>query len=97
MQTIKVLGTGCANCKATQKLIESVAEAKGIEVNVEKIEELSDIMGYGVMSTPGVVIDDKVVHAGGIPDRATVEGWVSGETNCCSSSSADSSGGSCCG
>jgi len=97
MQTIKVLGTGCANCKSTQKLIESVAEAKGIEVNVEKVEELSEIMGYGVMTTPGVVIDDKVVHAGGIPDRKTVEGWVAGETSCCSSSSTENSGGSCCG
>lgn len=97
MQTIKVLGTGCANCKSTQKLIETVAAEKGVEVNVEKIEELSEIMGYGVMTTPGVVIDDKVVHAGGIPDRATVEQWVAGDTGCCSSSSSNSSEGSCCG
>ena len=95
MQTIKVLGTGCANCKSTQKLIESVAEAKGVEVNVEKVEELSEIMGYGVMTTPGVVIDEKVVHAGGIPDRATVEGWLAGDASCCSNTS-ESTGGSCC-
>jgi len=97
MKTIKVLGTGCANCKNTQKLIESVAAAKGIEVNVEKVEELSEIMGYGVMSTPGVVIDEKVVHAGGIPEQSVVEGWLSGETSCCSSSSNNDSNSSCCG
>ena len=76
MKTIKVLGTGCANCKTTLKLIEEAAAAKGVAVQLEKVEELKDIMGYGVMSTPGVVIDGKVVHAGGIPDRAKIDGWL---------------------
>ena len=75
MINIKVLGTGCANCRNTQKLIEEVAQAKGIEIQLEKIEDLQQIMGYGVMSTPGVVIDGKVVHAGGVPARAKVESW----------------------
>ena len=76
MKTIKVLGTGCANCQNTLKLIESVAQAKGGEVSLEKIEDLKQIMSYGVMSTPGVVIDGKVVHAGGIPARAKIESWL---------------------
>jgi small redox-active disulfide protein 2 len=76
MKTIKVLGTGCANCKTTLKLIEEAAAARGVAVQLEKVEELKDIMGYGVMSTPGVVIDGKVVHAGGIPDRAKIDGWL---------------------
>jgi len=76
MKNIKVLGTGCANCKATLKLIEETASAKGIEVELEKVEDIGAIMGYGVMSTPGVVIDGTVVHAGGVPDRKTVEGWL---------------------
>ncbi len=76
MKDIKVLGTGCANCKATIALIEQVAQAKGVDVAVQKIEELRDIMGYGVMSTPGVVIDGKVVHAGGIPSRDKIEQWL---------------------
>jgi small redox-active disulfide protein 2 len=76
MKNIKVLGTGCANCKTTLKLIEDVAKAKGVAVQLEKVEELKDIMGYGVMSTPGVVIDGKVVHAGGIPGRDKIEGWL---------------------
>ncbi len=75
MKTIKVLGTGCANCKNTLQLIDQVAQAKGIEIQLEKIEDLQQIMSYGVMSTPGVVIDGKVVHAGGVPARAKVESW----------------------
>lgn len=76
MKDIKVLGTGCANCKATIALIEQIAKAKQVDVKVEKVEELRDIMGYGVMSTPGVVIDGKVVHAGGIPGRDKIEQWL---------------------
>ena len=76
MKDIKVLGTGCANCKSTIVLIEQVAQAKGVEVKLEKVEELRDIMSYGVMSTPGVVVDGKVVHAGGIPGRDKVEQWL---------------------
>ncbi|MDO8786898.1 MAG: thioredoxin family protein [Sulfuritalea sp.] len=75
MKVVKVLGTGCTNCKNTQKLIEDVAQAKGCEIQLGKVEDLQQIMAYGVMSTPGVVIDGKVVHAGGVPTRAKVESW----------------------
>ena len=76
MKNIKVLGSGCANCKATLKLIDDAARKVGAEVELEKIEDIGEIMSYGVMSTPGVVIDGKVVHAGGVPDRKTVESWI---------------------
>jgi small redox-active disulfide protein 2 len=76
MKNVKVLGTGCANCKATVKLIEDAARARGVAVNLEKVENIADIMAHGVMSTPGVVIDGKVVHAGGVPDRRKVENWL---------------------
>jgi len=75
VSNVKVLGAGCSNCKATVKLIEEVARAKGTPVTVEKVEDMKDIMTYGIMSTPGVVIDGKVVHAGGVPARAKVESW----------------------
>ena len=78
MKNVKVLGTGCANCKATVKLIEDAARAKGVAVNLEKVENIADIMAYGVMSTPGVVIDGKVVHAGGVPNKSAIEGWLAG-------------------
>ena len=73
---IKVLGTGCANCKATIALIEQVAQAQGVAIELEKVQELRDIMGYGVMSTPGVVINGKVVHAGGVPSREKIAQWL---------------------
>jgi small redox-active disulfide protein 2 len=76
MKSIKVLGTGCANCKNTVKLIEEVARARGVEVALEKIEDIRQIMSYKVMATPGVVIDGQVVHAGGVPARSKVEGWL---------------------
>jgi small redox-active disulfide protein 2 len=76
MKHIKVLGTGCANCKATLRLIEDTAKARGVAVQLEKVENIADIMAHGVMSTPGVVIDGKVVHAGGVPDRKKVESWL---------------------
>lgn len=73
---VKVLGSGCAKCRNTVALIEQVARDNGVSITLGKVEEPRDIAGYGVMSTPGVVIDGKVVHAGGVPDRAKVEQWL---------------------
>ena len=75
MKDVKILGTGCANCKNTLALVETVAREKGVAIELAKVEDLPSIMGYGVMSTPGVVIDGVVVHAGGVPARSKVESW----------------------
>ena len=75
MKNVKVLGTGCANCRNTVALIEAVAKERGAEITLEKVEDMPSIMSYGIMSTPGVVIDGKVVHAGGVPSRDKVLGW----------------------
>jgi small redox-active disulfide protein 2 len=75
MKSVKILGTGCANCKNTLALVETVAQEKGVAIDLAKVEDLPSIMGYGVMSTPGVVIDGVVVHSGGVPSRSKVEGW----------------------
>ena len=72
---VKVLGSGCANCKNTAALVAQVAQDKGVEIALSKVEDMRDIMSYGVMSTPGVVIDGKVVHAGGVPSRDKIEKW----------------------
>jgi small redox-active disulfide protein 2 len=90
---IKVLGTGCANCKTTLKLIEDVAAEQGVAIQLDKVEDIQAIMGYGVMSTPGVVIDGKVVHAGGVPSRDKIAGWLSGALSAPQAAPA----GSCCG
>jgi len=75
----KVLGTGCSNCRKTVALIEQVAQTRGVPIGLQKVEDLKDIMSYGIMSTPGVVIDGKVVHAGGVPSREQVEQWFVSE------------------
>jgi small redox-active disulfide protein 2 len=77
MKTIKVLGSGCRNCDTTANLIKIAAEQAGIEIVLEKVTDLSEIMRYGVMSTPGVVVDEKLVHAGGLPSPDQVRSWVS--------------------
>lgn len=76
MKTIKVLGSGCAKCKATQQIIEDVLAATGLQATVEKVQDMPSIARYGVMRTPAVVIDEKVVHAGGVPTRAEVNSWL---------------------
>ena len=75
MKSVKILGTGCANCKNTLALVETVAREKGVAIDLAKVEDLPSIMGYGVMSTPGVVIDGKVVHSGGVPSRDKIQQW----------------------
>ena len=72
---VKVLGTGCANCRKTVALIEQVAQAKGAAIDLAKVEDINDIIGYGVMAIPAVVVDGKVVHAGGVPSPAKIEQW----------------------
>jgi small redox-active disulfide protein 2 len=71
MKNIKVLGTGCTNCKTTMKLIEEAAKEKGVEIQLEKIKEIQDIMAYGVMSTPGVAMDGKVWYTRVVCPAAT--------------------------
>jgi len=76
MKTFKVLGSGCKNCVTTAKLIEDKAATLGVAVIIEKITDMATIMGFGIMSTPGVVMDGKVVHAGGIPQPDKIEAWL---------------------
>jgi small redox-active disulfide protein 2 len=76
MKDIKVLGSGCRNCVNTAHLIEERAQALGVAVTVEKVTDTAAIMSYGVMRTPGVVVDGKVVHAGGVPNAEAIDGWL---------------------
>ena len=74
---VEVLGSGCANCRNTVALIERVAAEHGKEIELVKVEDFRQIASYGVMSTPGVVIDGRVVHAGGVPPANKVGEWFS--------------------
>ena len=64
---IKVLGTGCAKCKLLEKTVREAVDELGIDATVEKVTEFSDIMAYGIMSTPGLVVDGEVRLAGRVP------------------------------
>jgi small redox-active disulfide protein 2 len=76
MKQIKVLGSGCAKCVKTAELIESVASEAGVSVSVSKETDPQTIMAYGVMSTPAVVVDEKVVHKGSVPQAAQIKTWL---------------------
>jgi small redox-active disulfide protein 2 len=76
MKSVKVLGTGCRNCEVTYRLIGEVARAKGVAIELEKVEKIDEIMRLGVLLTPGVIVDGKIVHSGGVPNRKTVESWL---------------------
>jgi small redox-active disulfide protein 2 len=76
MKSIKVLGSGCRNCVTTAKMIADQAAALGVAVEIEKITDVAAILAYGVMRTPGVVVDEKMVHAGGLPRPEQIRGWL---------------------
>ena len=78
MKEIIVYGSGCKNCQNTKELIRKVAGELGVEANVGEVTDTVEIMSAGVMSTPGVSVDGKVVHAGGVPTREAIEGWLKG-------------------
>jgi len=61
---IKILGTGCPNCKKLTKNTEKAVKKLGLNASIEKVEDIQDIMAYDVMSTPALVIDEKVVSTG---------------------------------
>lgn len=64
---IKILGPGCPKCKTLEKLTREVVEQNGIEATVTKVEDIVEIMNYGIMTTPALVVDDKVVLKGRVP------------------------------
>lgn len=76
MLTIKVLGSGCANCKRVEQVAQKVITDMGIEANIIKVTDYKDIMAYNILSTPGLVINEKLVSAGRIPSSAEVTTWL---------------------
>jgi len=76
MKEVQVLGTGCANCRTTVRLIEEVAQARGVDIRLQKVERIEDIAAAGVLRTPGVIVDGRIVHSGGIPSRDAIAGWL---------------------
>ncbi|MEP7703357.1 thioredoxin family protein [Paraglaciecola sp. 25GB23A] len=76
MKNILVLGSGCAKCTKTAEIIEKIAQEIDVKVSIKKETNPQVIMNYGVMSTPAVVINQKLVHSGSIPHRENVVKWL---------------------
>lgn len=76
MLTIKVLGSGCANCKRVEQIARKVISDMALEAEVVKVTDYKDIMAYNILSTPGLVVNEKVVSSGRIPTPAEVTTWL---------------------
>lgn len=76
MKTVKVYGPGCKRCETAEQMVRDAAARLGVEVEVQKVTDPREIAMAGVMSTPGIAVDGKLVHAGGLPDAAKLEGWL---------------------
>lgn len=76
MKIVKVIGPGCKRCEMTASMVQAEAARLGIDVAVEKVTDYAAIAGYGVVSTPGIVIDGKLVHSGGLPRAKDLARWL---------------------
>ena len=76
MLTIKILGSGCANCKRVEQIARKVVAEMSLEAEVIKVTDYNDIMAYNILSTPGLVVNEKVVCSGRIPTPAEVTTWL---------------------
>lgn len=76
MKDVKVLGPGCKRCETTAEMVKAEAAKLGIDVKLEKVTDYAAIAQYGIASTPGIVIDGKVVHAGGLPKAEAIADWL---------------------
>lgn len=76
---IKILGSGCANCKKLQKVTEEVVKEISVVATIEKVEDIQEIMGYGVMRTPALVINEKVKAFGRIPGKDEIKKYIQEE------------------
>jgi len=76
MKHVKVFGPGCSRCQQTVDMVKAEAAKLGVAVEVEKITDYAEIAKAGVASTPGVMVEGKLVHAGGLPKAADVQSWL---------------------
>lgn len=73
---VKILGTGCTKCTALEKKVKDIVSANNIDAEVEKVSDIQDIMKYGILMTPGLVVDEKVVSFGVVPKDNDILNWL---------------------
>lgn len=73
---VKILGTGCANCRRLEGLVKEIASETGLQLDIEKVTEIPAIMSYGIMRTPGLVIDGELKASGQVPAKAEIAAWL---------------------
>lgn len=78
MTTVKILGSGCANCRKLEAAAREAATTAGIAAEFVKVTDLNEILAYDLLATPGLVIDEKVVSSGRIPTQAEIRQWLAG-------------------
>jgi small redox-active disulfide protein 2 len=76
MMNIKVLGSGCANCKRLEALVQKVVAERGVAAEIEKVTDYAQMMRWSIMATPGLVVDDTLVSSGRIPSEAEIAAWL---------------------
>jgi len=77
MKTIKILGTGCPKCKQTERIVRKSVDDNSFDAEVQKVEDIQEIMKYNIMSTPAVVIDEEVKIKGRVPSLAEINELLS--------------------
>jgi len=77
MLTVKILGSGCANCKKLEAVAREAATASHVDAEFLKVTDMQQIMAYDLLSTPGLVVNEKLVSSGRIPTVAEVQKWLS--------------------
>ncbi len=73
---IKVLGTGCKKCHTLEDLVISVVKENNLDIEVEKVTDFTEIMKYGILATPGLVVNEKVVSFGVVPSKDKIISWI---------------------
>ncbi len=76
MLTVKILGPGCANCRKLEAVAREAATSAGVQAEFVKVSDMKSIMAYDVLSTPGLVIDEKLVSSGRIPTQEEIRRWM---------------------
>lgn len=74
---IKVYGPGCAKCEETERLVKDVVKGMSLAANIEKVSDLKEMMMQGIMATPAIAIDGKVVSSGRVPGKDEIKDWLS--------------------